>query len=348
MVATRESPVPLLQRALDASRETREAPARPPGIVRLYDIQPVEGTYREDVLGGLSQPHKFIPWKHLLDAAGLLLFERVCAQPEYIVARTEKALLAGNIGELVEFIGGECEFIEMGSQGAAGAAYLIEHLRPAVYVPVDCSRAVLEGQMLLSARSFPWLNVCAFHADFTAPFNLPRLVGAQSHRRAVVLLGATFARFAPEAALGMLRQIRSLIGRSGRALIAADQTADGHILQGAYNDRTGAMAAFNLHVLESINKKLAADFQPLRYRHVAQIDEQHGGLRMSLESQYAQFARVAGKRIDFEVGEPIHTAIHRPCGTEAFKAMAREAGMRIEKTWTDTHQLYAIHGLVAA
>ena len=68
---------------------------------------------------------------------------------------------------------------------------------------------------------------------------------------------------------------------------------------------------------------------------------------MVLESQFAQFAHVAGRRIDLAPGERVRTAVHCTHAPQAFLALAQQAGLRVEKTWSDTHNLIALHCMVA-
>ena len=339
-------PIPLLQRAMDAARE-RPPESRPTGVVRSYDFIAADDGFREQILAGLSRPGKSLPWTTLFDTEGLQLFERVCAQPEYLAARIERVILKTSIGEIVEFVGGDCQFIALGSHGMASTRLLTEHLRPAIYVPVDCSRATLEDSTRHYAQSFPWLNICGLHARFDEPLHLPRFVGAPVQHKVVSLLGAAFARYAPAAAPGLLVALRALAGPAGRVLVAVDQTADWQMLEGAYNDKQGAMAAFNANALRRINKELAADFQIRRFSHIASFDPREGWLEMSLESQYAQFAHVGRMRFDFAPGERIRTAIHRTYSAQEFRLLAQKAGLRIEKSWSDTHNLFAVHCMVA-
>src|SRR5216117_2806884 len=46
-----------------------------------------------DVLDGLTRPFKELPPKHFYDTEGSLLFDRICALPEYYPTRTERAIL---------------------------------------------------------------------------------------------------------------------------------------------------------------------------------------------------------------------------------------------------------------
>lgn len=346
MAAQQTDQVPLLREALDASRD-RAPESHPPGVVRTYDFLGEGGSFQDAVLEGLSRPVKSIPWRALFDAAGLQLFERVCAQPEYLAARTEKNVLAANVGEIVEFIGGNCQYIDLGSHGMASSRFLIEHLRPSLLVPLDASMATLENKRTQFEQLFPWLNISALHADFGRPMHLPRFLGVPIRFKAVFLLGGAFARFTPDEVPALLAGLRAIAGPSGRVLVTVDQTADWQILQGAYNDQRAAMEAFNANALRHVNQECQGNFQIPRFRHVADFQPEKGWLEMGLESQYTQFARVGGRRFDFSPGERIRTAVHCTYGAEQFRALAQKAGLKVEKSWSDTHNLFSVHAMIA-
>ena len=53
----------------------------------------VEATLADDVLDGLTRPFKELPPKHLYDARGSELFDRITELPEYYPTRAERAIL---------------------------------------------------------------------------------------------------------------------------------------------------------------------------------------------------------------------------------------------------------------
>ena len=66
--------------------------------------------YAGALLAGLNAGRKQIPCKYFYDAEGSALFEKICALPEYYLARTELALLARHAEEfaaLVTFLASE-------------------------------------------------------------------------------------------------------------------------------------------------------------------------------------------------------------------------------------------------
>jgi uncharacterized SAM-dependent methyltransferase len=119
-------------------------------------------------------------------------------------------------------------------------------------------------------------------------------------------------------------------------------------LHAAYNDAAGVTAAFNLNVLARINRELGADFDLRRFRHYAFYNAALGRIEMHLVSVVAQRVNIGNHRFEFEAGESVHTENSHKYSVAGFRALAKQAGFRGEKVWTDPKGLFALHGLVAA
>ena len=119
------------------------------------------------------------------------------------------------------------------------------------------------------------------------------------------------------------------------------------VLEAAYDDAEGVTAQFNLNLLARINRELGGDFQLKRFRHKAFYNEGLGRVEMHLESMYAQFVHVAGQRFDFAPGETIHTENSCKYTVPEFQALARRARFEPQHVWTDAHDLFSVHLMIA-
>jgi len=316
------------------------------GVVRFYNLLTAATSFREDVLAGLALPQKAIPPKYFYDERGAALFERICELPEYYPTRTEMAIMREAIGAIARLLGPEVELIEFGSGAGVKTRLLIEHCRPALYVPVDIAEPQLRATAAALAADYPWLNVSGIVADFAAPLALPDFV-LPIRRRVVYFPGSTIGNFTPDEALAFMQRCRALLGPGGILLIGVDLKKDKAVLDAAYDDAQGVTAAFNLNLLERINRELEGDFVLKRFRHVAFYDAAKGRIEMHLESGVAQVAHVAGQRFHFRPGETIHTEISCKYGVEEFQALAARARFHAERVWTDPARLFSVHALMA-
>lgn len=316
-------------------------------LTRFHDYGPTEESFREAVLTGLSSTPKAIPSRFIYDQRGSALFEAICELDEYYPTRTEIALLRAHAGELAALIGPACYLVEFGSGGSGKVRALLDACaRPAVYVPVDISRATLRRQAEAMAADYPQIRVIAVCADFTKPFPLPEAGATELGRRVGFFPGATFGNFMP----GEARQFLSMSTRmlaGGGLVIGADLKKDVAVLEAAYNDSQGKSAAFNLNLLERIKRELGGELDLDGFRHRAVYDPEKGRMDIGILSTRRQSARISGRRFTFERDEVIRTQVAYKFTLEEFQALARESGLAPERLWCDDEELFSIHYLRA-
>jgi dimethylhistidine N-methyltransferase len=313
------------------------------GRFAFYDLAPGEESFRDAVLAGLGRARKRIPCKFFYDARGSALFEEICRLPEYYPTRTEIAILEDNSADIAAHMGPHCRLIEFGSGASQKVRILLQALdRPAAYVPVDISGEQLRDAAISLAEDFPTVPVVAVCADYTRPFPLPKLPGAGG-KRVGFFPGSTIGNFEPDAAVAFLANYARILGAGGEMLIGVDLKKDPEILDAAYNDRAGVTAAFNLNLLERINRELDGDLDLDRFEHVAFYNQVEGRVEIYIRSLADQQARIAGKRFHFARDELIHTEDSYKYAVREFRALAAQGGFRPVDTWTDPAELFSVH-----
>jgi len=287
---------------------------------------------RSDVLAGLAAVPKAIPPKYFYDEQGCRLFEAICAQPEYALCRTERALMAARLPAIAAAVGPVDCIVEPGAGECAKVRLLLDALRPAHLVCLDIAGAPLAAAAQALSRDYPELAVTALGMDF-----IHDLEAAAPHlpagRRLVYYPGSSIGNFPPDAAADLLGRFRRLAGAEGRLLIGFDLKKDPLRLHAAYNDAAGVTAAFNLNLLHRLNRELGADFEPGRFRHYAFYNPVAGRVEMHLVSLAEQDVRVAGQRFHFALGETLHTEHSYKFGCDEFSALARSAGWQLANEW---------------
>jgi L-histidine Nalpha-methyltransferase len=312
-------------------------------LLDFHDLAPGEESFRDAVLSGLGSVRKRIPCKFFYDARGSALFEAICRLPEYYLTCTEIAILDDNSADIAAHMGPSCRLIEFGSGASQKVRILLQALdRPAAYVPVDISREHLRDAATSVAEDFPLVPVVAVCADYTRPFPLPPLPGAGG-KRVGFFPGSTIGNFEPDAAVAFLANYARVLGPGGEMLIGVDLKKDVEILDAAYNDRAGVTAAFNLNLLERVNRELDADLDIDRFEHMAFYNEAEGRVEIYIRSLASQEARIAGSRFRFAENELIHTEYSYKYSVAEFRALAARAGFRPVDTWTDPAELFSVH-----
>lgn len=287
---------------------------------------------RIDVLSGLATSPKSIPPKYFYDEAGCRLFESICTQPEYALTRTEGELLRTRLDAIATAVGAVDCIIEPGAGECAKVRLLLDALRPAHLVVLDIAGGPLSTAAESLSRDHPGLAVTALAMDF-----MHDLEAASSHlpsgRRLVFYPGSSIGNFAPEAATRLLARFRKLTGPDGQLLIGFDLKKDPQRLHRAYNDDAGVTAAFNLNLLERLNRELGADFDTAGFRHYAFYNPTAGRIEMHLASLAEQDVMVDGQRFHFALGETLHTENAYKFRRDEFSALARDAGWELAAEW---------------
>lgn len=306
--------------------------------ISIPDVQ-----FLEDVISGLSAGPKTIPPKYFYDAEGSRLFDAICETPEYYITRTECRLLGQVAAEVASWTGTRRVIVEPGSGNSRKVQHLLGPMQPRAYVPVEiCAEHLAAATGELRER-FPQLAMHPVCGDFTRLEALPL---AAEDGPVGFFPGSTIGNFEPEQAAGLLRAIGRLLGAGGLLLIGIDRLKPARWLNAAYNDAAGLTAAFNRNLLRRINRELGADFRPEQFRHLAFYNETEGRVEMHLESRCEQVVNLAGEHFRFERGETIHTENSYKYDEERLDRLARHAGYRRLRSWSDRSDLFGLHLMV--
>ena len=287
---------------------------------------------RVDVLTGLAASPKSIPPKYFYDEAGCRLFEAICKQPEYALCRTEQALMAARVSDIAAAIGTVACIVEPGAGDCVKVRCLLDALHPKHLVVMDIAGAPLQAAAVPLVRDYPQLAVTALGMDF-----IHDLEAAASYlpggRQLIYYPGSSIGNFPPDSATALLARFRQLAGTEGQLLIGFDLKKDPQQLHAAYNDAAGVTAAFNLNLLERLNRELDANFDLGRFRHYAFYNPVAGRIEMHLVSLAEQNVRVAGEHFHFALGETLHTEHSYKFRCDEFSALARTAGWQLTGEW---------------
>lgn len=307
----------------------------------VADLAPRTESILREVVQGLSQQHKSLPPKLFYDRRGAELFMAICATEAYYPTRTENAILDVRAEEIAREIGRGAAVIEFGAGEIEKIRRLLPALRPDTYAALDISRDQLLSASSSLARDYPWLSVIAVVGDYQAALESELSLPAGA-RRVVFFPGSTIGNFEPPQAQEFLSRARSLVGDEGGVLIGVDLRKAVDRLYRAYNDPEGYTAAFNLNVLVRLNRELGADFDLSAFEHLAFFNAEQSRIEMHLRSLRAQRVRIDDRIFSFAAGETIHTENSYKYGVEDFIGLARQAGFRASRVWTDPQRLFGV------
>ncbi|WP_420336523.1 L-histidine N(alpha)-methyltransferase [Roseibium sp.] len=307
--------------------------------------QEQDTNFRSEILKGLTADHKVISSKWLYDDVGSHLFEAITELDAYYPTRTELGILEAQLRKYARLPGARGAMVELGSGSSRKTSLLLGACPDlSVYMPIDISANHLKEAADRVRRAYPSLAVIPIAADFTQPLGklplLPELPVL------VFFPGSTIGNFEKSEAVVLLKSIRDAMP-GAHMIIGVDRPKDEVMLVEAYDDPAGVTAAFNLNLLQRINRSLGANFDLSRFKHKALWNAEESRIEMHLESIVDQTVRIGDTDIRFAGGETIHTENSHKYDEESFAEIASASGWRVLDTDTDPDGLFSVLTLEA-
>lgn len=295
---------------------------------------------RAELSEGLLASNAYASPKYLYDVLGSKLFEAICELPEYYPTRTEAEIFSEHLFAITRSIGRGATLIDLGAGNCAKAARLFSSLQPLQYVPVDISVDFMKEAVERLQRRFPHVKMTAVGMDFSSELELPEEVRRQ--KRLFFYPGSSIGNFTPEQAAGFIGRVRDACHPDGGLLLGVDLVKETEILNAAYDDALGLTGAFNLNLLNHLNKLLGANFDARDWRHRSFFNEEKSRIEMYLEAtRNVDVAWPDGER-RFWQGQRIHTENSYKYTQENVMQLLERAGFGETRRWTDARGWFMV------
>lgn len=302
-----------------------------------------------EVRHGLAvRPRSLAPWM-FYDARGSDLFERITALPEYYPTRTERGILARFADGIIaaSHTGGPRPFrlVELGAGTAAKTGILLRAAARAqaevLYMPVDVSLNALNVACQNIENAFPEVRIDPLVVNYVTH---PLQFGAFDGATVVLYLGSSISNFSPEEARAILGNLTQQLQPGDALVLGIDLVKDESTLVAAYDDGLGVTAAFNLNILDRLNRELDADFDLAGFRHRAVWNPVESRIEMHLESIREQWVHIAAAQLSLrlERGETIHTENSYKFTDESIRELLCDSGFAVATIWKDPRAWYAV------
>lgn len=293
-----------------------------------------------DAIRGLSQDRKSISPKWLYDARGSALFEQITRLPEYYLTRTETQVLRSHARMLSALVPPGGVLVEIGSGASVKTRLLLDEGRHfEAYAPIDISKDFLIETSIALRGDYPKLRVLPVEADFLSEIAFPRII--ETRPKVGFFPGSTIGNLPPEEARALLARARAWTGMQ-RFILGVDLVKDEQMLVQAYDDAQGVTAAFIKNVLWRLNTELEADFNLDRFTYSAAWRAEPAQIEMTLVSDMAQTASLAGHRFQFNAGEAIHVSTSRKFTHDTLAELVGSAGWHLETVLSDPRDTVAV------
>jgi len=292
---------------------------------------------RADVVAGLTREPKELPPKWFYDETGCELFEEIMRLPEYYPTRREREILYSEAATIARLAGADT-LVELGSGSSEKTLLLLDGLwyggTLRRYVPLDVSESWLRSLSTTVAERYPGIEIHGVVGDFERHVPLLPL----GERSLIAFLGGTIGNMPPPRRRAFLGTLARLMRPGDTLLLGADLVKPIGRLEAAYDDEAGVTAAFNLNVLNVLNRELDADFDSQLFRHVARFDREHEWIEMLLRSRVDQRVslRALNLAVEFAEGEEMRTEISAKFRRERIESELTQVGLELVRYWTDS------------
>ena len=308
-------------------------------------LLPNQFTNGSDVVKGLTQFPKSLPARYFYDDYGSDLFEQICELPEYYLTRTETAILQDYAREIAQMTG-PCELVELGSGSSTKTRILLDAYNqlgyPLRYLPIDVSAGILESSARQLLVDYPSLQAHAIVSTYELA--LKQLIPTQLPSRMICFIGSTLGNLSPQECNLFFSEITAALHRGEYFLLGIDLQKPKHLLEAAYNDSQGVTAAFNLNVLNHLNRRFEGNFDITQFEHRAFYNESQHQIEMHLHSLRSQTVQLHALdlTVEFEPGETILTEISRKFALNTIQQELQQRGLKPVQVWTDSKQWFGL------
>lgn len=302
-------------------------------------------SFAEDILKGLTQQPKKLPSKYFYDAKGDQLFQDIMNMPEYYLTDCEYEILEKQKSVILDLIGADAfDLIELGAGDGTKTKLLLEYFLKEkadfCYSPIDISGNVL--RQLKSDLQDRWPDLCCepLQGDYFKV--LKNLALTHEVKKVILFLGANIGNFTREKAKAFLEHVGDYMHKDDLLLVGFDLKKDPAVILNAYNDAAGITAAFNLNLLERINRELEADFQMDQFKHWETYDPITGATRSFIVSTRKQNVNIGalGKTFNFDAWEAINVELSQKYDIAMIEKLAEEAGFELVRHLFDGRKYF--------
>ena len=307
----------------------------------------LDTAFKKDVFEGLSNFPKFLSSKYFYDKAGDKLFQDIMALPEYYLTNSELEILSfhtSTIAELFRGIGFGFDLIELGAGDGEKTKVLLQYLVKNdfnfTYKPIDISKNAIKTLSEKLASELPAVKVDAEIGEYFEV--LSRLKDYNSRKKIIMLLGSNIGNLQHPKAIDFLTKLKNSMREGDLLFMGFDQKKDPQTILNAYNDTSGVTAAFNKNILNRINRELGGNFDVGKFKHWETYNPETGTAKSFLVATKAM--KVSIEKLDLSITftpwESIHTEISQKYDNQTVNWLAKEAGLNIETSFTDTKGFY--------
>lgn len=298
------------------------------------------------VLMGLESTPKTLLAKYLYDDRGSVLFEKITETVDYYPTNCEAEIFSQQGKSICEAVAdNKLNLIELGAGDGRKTQILIDQMealgKEVTYIPIDISAGAIEGLVAKFSKQFPNIKTKAIVGEYFE--GLTWVSQNVEGPNLMLFLGSNIGNFNGQQRLVFLRALWNCLNHDDRILVGFDLKKDFEILLRAYNDSEGVTEAFNINLLDRINRELGGDIDTKNFFHYGTYNPNIGAMESYLISRVDQTVNLTGleKSVTFHAYEPIHIEYSFKFLPKEIESLGQETGFCLEQLFTDEKKYFA-------
>jgi L-histidine Nalpha-methyltransferase len=302
--------------------------------------------FAQDIDSGLSTPIKSISSKYFYDDIGSRIFQDIMAMPEYYPTSCEFEILSLQSDAITAALNFSQPFqiVEFGAGDGLKTRQLLKKLieqgREFSYIPIDISKKAIDDLIRNMLVHLPSLNIKPMIGNY---FSMMEELASSEIPNLFLFLGSNIGNYQNEEADDLMMQFYRNMKYGDKLLTGFDLKKHPAVIARAYNDAQGITKAFNLNLLQRMNRELGANFKINQFDFYSNYNPVNGEVRsylVSLAVQQVYFSKLK-KSFFFAHNELIWTELSRKYSLAEIESMAERSDFKVIGHFLDCKHYFA-------
>ena len=289
-------------------------------------------TFEKDVIRGLQATPKYLQSKYFYNKEGDRLFQKIMHCPEYYLTDCELEIFKEQSEQIIQLCQnqiGQFDIVELGAVDAFKSKYLLKAYQNIdsefTYFPIDISQNIIRTLENKLPEAIPQLKIHGYTGEYLSMLSLLQQERKSERKKLVLFLGSSLGNMNYREGIQFLNKVRNILKPGDLLLLGLDLVKKPEIILCAYNDKEGYTKAFNLNLLERINRKLGGNFHLDCFAHFPTYDIENKACKSYLISLVAQQVQIGNHLIHFQERETIHMETSQKYDSESIRTMMNES-----------------------
>lgn len=297
-------------------------------------------TFEQDIDEGLTAPFKTISSKYFYDDLGSVIFQDIMKMPEYYPTPCEFEILSLQGEDILRKLNFEEPFniIEFGAGDGIKTRQLLKKLIEKqvdfTYVPIDISQKAIDELETNMLDYLPGLKIKSLVGNY---FTMMEELFSLEEPGLFLFLGSNIGNYQDQEANDLLGQFYQHMKTGDKLLIGFDLRKNPAVIRDAYDDSQGITKAFNMNLLQRINRELGGNFKKEFFDFYSHYNPVNGEVRSYLVSLKQQDVYIANldKSYAFRQNELIWTELSKKYSLSEIENLAGNNGFELIENFLD-------------